>query len=94
MRRKKRECRLMYCHEEPYLGGLCIRHHEEDHRKSMLRNAALDALHTGLIDGQLSEDLELREELVRIRRWWSKACDAVNYQRQDPVLLDEAPYAV
>lgn len=62
--------------------------------KSKLRNEALDALHKGIIDGQFPENPELREELWKIRRWWSRACDAVNYERQDPILQDEASYAV
>lgn len=71
-----------------------MKHYEEDQRKYMLRNAAIDALHMGMIDGQFPERSELIEELQKIRKWWSRACDAVNYERQDPVLMDEAPYAV
>jgi hypothetical protein len=94
MTRNQHECRSLGCHERPHLGGLCIEHHEEDRKKRMLEDAAVDALHRGIVDDQILESPDLREELGRIRKWWSRACDAVNYGRQDPVLLDEARWAV
>lgn len=30
---------------------------------------------------------------MAIRKWWFKACDAINYGRSDPILRDEAEYA-
>ena len=57
------------------------------------RKAALDALHKSEIEGRPPENAELRDELFRIQKWWYRACDAVNYAREDEVLLDEAKYA-
>lgn len=40
------------------------------------------------------ENEELRDELLRLITWWHRACNAVNYGRKDPVLRNEAEYAV
>ena len=36
----------------------------------------------------------MREELEKLAKWWYRACDAINYERQDEILQDEAESAV
>ncbi len=92
---KRRTCRHSGCDEEPYLGGLCRKHHEEDIRKRQRRDAALDVLHRSVIDGRLMEKPGLRDELRQVQRWWSKACLAVQQARTiAPLPFEEAEYAV
>ena len=88
------ECSKYGCKEPPYLGGLCKAHNEENRHKEVRRDAAIHALHFGSIDGSYPKNAELHEELEKIRKWWHRACDAVNYGRVDDVLLDEAEYAL
>lgn len=92
---KRRTCRASGCTEDPYLGGLCCRHHDEDERKRRLRQDALDALFHATIDGRLPDDPMLRSELSRLRIWWDRACDSVNYRRETTEMpLEEAQFAV
>lgn len=94
-RKTLRMCSQAECEEPPYLGGLCQEHYEDESSKKARRNAALEALHRGVIDGYLPEDTAMREELLRIRHWWDKACRAVQQQRSiEPLPLDEAEYAL
>ena len=39
-------------------------------------------------------DLSLRNQLFAIRKWWFRACDALNFDRKDSVLQNEAEYAM
>ncbi|MBU9170867.1 MULTISPECIES: hypothetical protein [Burkholderia] len=41
-----------------------------------------------VVDGKLTTNLELREEQIRLADWWSRTCNAVNYNRRDIVLRD------
>ena len=91
---KRKKCTESRCSDEPFLGGLCKKHHEEAAEKGRRRSAALDALHKAEIEGCLPENPELREELFQIRKWWFRACDALNYGRKDEILSDEAQYAI
>lgn len=91
-RRKKLQCSR--CEEPPYLGGLCREHHAEYTEKQQKREAACKALHFCLVGGRLPDDPTLRDELLKLRKWWDRACSSVNGQIQDKVLLDEAKYAV
>lgn len=93
MRKKRHVCSVRDCDEPPHLGGYCKEHHAERSAQAELRDAAVRALHTGAVGERLPADGELREELQRLRAWWDRACSAINYQRRDPVLLDEAEYA-
>ena len=93
MVRRKRECTKNRCSEAPYIGELCKKHYEEELAKEPRRKAALKALHTGKINGYFPENPELRDELFRLRKWWNRSCDVVNYNRKDDVLSDEAQYA-
>lgn len=92
-RNRIRECAKADCGEAPYLGGLCEKHHKEKLQEEKRREAALHALHFGKIADRLVENEELRDELARLRQWWFKTCDAVNNNRKDTVLKDEAEYA-
>lgn len=93
MANKKRECRKDHCSEAPYLGGFCEKHEKEETEKERRSNNALKALETATIGGRLPDNPELRDELLRIRKWWFKACDALNYNQKDNVLLDDAKFA-
>lgn len=93
-RKKQHVCRIEHCNEEPYSGGFCKEHYELDKGEKKLREEAIEALHKAHIDGVLPTNLALREQLFEIRKWWFKACDALNYKRTDDVLRDEAEYAL
>ena len=94
MARRKRECREYRCTEEPYLSGYCKQHHEERAAREASRDAAIRTLETGAIDGRLPDDLELREELMRIRERFVRARMVCMTQRGSKDMpLDEAEYA-
>jgi len=93
MVRKEKECIKFRCLEPPYLGGLCQDHYEEDNEKRRRRKDALNALHMAQIEGRLPENPELRKELFQIRKWFFRACTALQHNREDEILLDEARYA-
>jgi len=87
-------CSHAHCEEPLKFSGLCSEHFEEQQEKRRRRDAALQALHYGEIDGRLPDDLKLRDELQQLRSWWDRACFSVNQQIQDSILQDEAQYAV
>ena len=88
--KRKRHCSVYRCEEPPYLGGLCQAHAEEARVKAQRRDDALEVLHYGVIDGALPSDIEIREELVRLGRWWRAACDSLNYRIPYAILKGEA----
>lgn len=93
--RKPLSCRASGCAEVPFLGGLCRQHYDEADRRAQRRRAAIDALHTAVIDDRLPDDLALREELTRLRKWWDRACSAVQTKRDSALMpADEADYAL
>jgi hypothetical protein len=94
MKKRKQICSSEDCYEEPFLGGLCKEHYEQEREERALRRAAMEALQTGTINGRRAERPELSEELEKIRKWWFRACSTVNYRLPDSVLGDEAKYAV
>lgn len=82
------------CAESPFLRGFCKRHHEERGVSERRRNEAVDALHTGAVDGSPLGGPTLRDELQRLRRWWHSACDSLNYATPHAIFGDEAEYAL
>ncbi len=94
MKRRKNECCTDGCDEPTYIGSLCRQHHEERVREQSCREAAVNALHTMVIDGRIPEDNELREELLRLRQWWDRACRAATSNIKDHLLRDEAEFAL
>lgn len=94
MTRPPLSCSKKGCSKPLYLGGLCKCHYDEGARREQRRDAAVRTLHSGTVDGRVLNNEELRAELLRLLTWWHRACDAVNYGRKDPVLRDEAEYAV
>ena len=95
MKRKKLGCRAPDCALNPFLGGYCQVHFEEDQRREKRRDDAVTALHSGLVDGALPSGPELRAELDRLRVYWNRACQAVNTQRGTAAMpMDEAGYAL
>lgn len=94
MARKEKRCGRYGCPSNPHLAGLCKEHYDEQVEKERRREGALTALHRGLIAERLPENPNLREELFRLRDWWFRICHAVNYDRKDTLLGDEAQYAV
>lgn len=79
----------------PYRVWLCEGHYEEERARRQRREDALGALHTAMIDGRLADEPSLRDELLRLREWWFKACDVVQSNRErDGMPADEAEYAL
>lgn len=93
-KRKPLECRKEGCIEPPYLGGLCEAHQDEYAAQERRRQAAIEALHYGKIHGIYPKDVDIQKELEKLRKWWHRACDAVNYKREDEILRDEAEFAL
>lgn len=91
--KRKKSCQHDDCSEPPYLGGLCELHAAEARFKSQRREDAVSALHLFTIDSVAPSDPTVKEELLRISKWWRDACDAIKHQRQDTVLRDEAEAA-
>jgi hypothetical protein len=92
--KKIRECREYRCTEPPYRDGLCEEHYEENKSKQLRHDAAVNALHMGIIDGRVLDNQELRGELLKVRKWWDRACRSVNYNVEDEILRDEAQSAL
>ncbi|MDP3282690.1 MAG: hypothetical protein U1D41_14300 [Nitrosomonas sp.] len=93
-RKKIQKCVDADCNEAPYLGGFCEKHHKEKLQMEKRRETALTALDAGKIADQFLENKELCDELQRLRQWWFKICDAINNNRKDTILKDEAKYAI
>jgi hypothetical protein len=93
MAKRRNECRELHCMEPLFMGGLCKRHHEESETKRRRHDAALAALHAGVIDGEPIPPGALRDEFWRVRDWWFDVCTYVNSEREHPVLRDETAYA-
>lgn len=93
-RRKLATCKRSHCNEAAALDGFCSEHHAELVEERDRRDEAVRVLHRGLVDDRGFEKAELREEFIRIQKWWHRACDATNYHREDPVLRDEASFAL
>ena len=93
-RKKQPVCRQYRCDKPPLSNGLCHEHYEIHKHNEKSREEALEALHKAHIDGALPTNTSLREQLFQIQKWWFRACDSLNYNRKDPVLLDEAQYAL
>ena len=94
MPKRKSVCRAPRCNKPPYSGGLCQKHSEEETIREERRRVALDALEKGVVGERLPDAPALKEELLRLRVWWFRACDAVNGQRSiGPLPLDEAEHA-
>jgi len=78
MSRQKRHCRSTGCLQDPYLGGLCQRHFEEDEHNKKRREEAVAALHSGIVDGNIPTDQALRDDLRRICKCWDRACQVLH----------------
>ena len=89
-----RYCKAPGCNKPLYLGGLCKRHDAEDAAKARRRSDALALLHTSSLDNEPLHMPELREELYRLQKWWWRVCSSLQLQQVDPVLQDEAEYAL
>lgn len=95
MRKKRRTCIARGCEEEAAIGGYCEEHYQDHTREEARRNAAVSALHTGLVAGQLLENQPLREEFFKLQDWWHDACRSVQTKRDvRNVPYDEAEYAL
>ena len=89
----QRRCRMRNCQEPPKLGGLCQMHYDEHIQKQQLEEDSVRLLHQSVVDDISISEPALKEELVRIQKWWNRTCDTLIFQREDPVLRDEAEYA-
>jgi hypothetical protein len=93
MGKRKTVCLKFRCGNQPFMGGLCKQHFEEDKAKEARRDTALKALSNGLVDKELVKPGPLRQEFERVQKWWNETCDALNSSRQHKVLLDDTEYA-
>ena len=94
-RTKKRTCRKHRCEDEPYLGGLCRKHHDEQAELRRRDDDGRTLLDRYTVDGSVVGTQTLEEELDRIRQYWSDSCRAVQQQRDIGVIpLEEAEYAI
>lgn len=86
-------CSRRHCTEAPYLGGLCVRHHEDARVAEELRHEAVRALHWSTIDENFPTSTEIRDELYWVQGWWRQVSDALNFGRKNVVLRDEVEAA-
>jgi hypothetical protein len=94
MAKRRKNCTKLHCTAPPFLGGLCERHHEEAEQQRLRHDTALAVLNTGQIDNESVAAGPLRDEFWRLRDWWFAVCNAVNAEREHPVLRNETQYAV
>jgi hypothetical protein len=73
---------------------LCKKHLDEHYEKEKRRDEAVRFLHTGMLDDQTIQNAELKDEVRRLKVWWSRACDAIICQVENTILKDEAEYAI
>ncbi len=93
-RRRKIGCLAPHCKKEPCAGGLCEEHYEEKKREDARHNDAVHLLHSSHLDERILENPELRDELQRLQEWWRSICSTLNFRLNDPILGDEAQFAV
>ena len=86
-------CAHSQCDELAEASGFCLEHYAEFKQQRKNRGEAVQTLHSGIVKGQLFQKAELKDEFEKIQRWWHRACDSVNYKKEDPILKDEAQYA-
>lgn len=94
-KRKLKTCTAPRCEEPPYLGRLCKDHYEKMEDCRRREDAATQFLHTGIIDAQLIQHPELRDEFHQISKWWDRVCQAIQ-TRHDAIHmpLEEAEFAI
>lgn len=69
--------------------------HPENSRRAQGREMAKHALHTGKVGDRLPDDAALRDELSKLRKWWDRACLAVQTRHDGDLMpFDEAEYAL
>jgi len=88
-----KECSKYKCKEPHFKMGKCEKHYNNEVTEKIREDAAVNTLHSGLIDGEVPRDRELNIELQKIKVWWNRTCDSLNHNRIDNVLLDEAEFA-
>lgn len=91
--RKKIKCAHSQCEELAEGGGFCPEHYAEFKQQRKKRDEAIQTLHSSILNGQLFQCPELKKEFEKIQQWWRRACDSINYKKEDPILKDEAQYA-
>jgi len=94
MSKKIPHCRHSRCDKEGRFAGLCDEHYAEHLEEKRQHDEAVYVLHHGLLENQPFQKEAVAEEFRRIRKWWDRACDSVNYGREDEILRDEAQYAL
>ena len=94
-KRKLKTCTASRCEESPYLGGLCKDHYEEREDRRRREDAAVEFLHSGVIDGRLLQDSELQNEFQQLSKWWGRVCQAAQTRRDAIHMpIEEADYAI
>lgn len=74
--------------------SLCRGHYDEHLEEQRLQSEAVYLLHHGTLNDRSIQHQELAEEFRKLQVWWHRACDAVNFEREDPILRNEAKYAI
>lgn len=91
--RKKVTCAHSQCEELAEASGFCPEHYAEFKQQRKNRDDAIQTLHSSIVNEQLFQKAELKEEFEKIQQWWRRACDSINYKKEDPILKNEAQYA-
>lgn len=86
-------CSYDRCSADPYRGGLCEEHYGEKCVEEELRSSAIRSLHRLSIDGSIPKSEVVRDELLRIGRWWTDICMTVQSGGRHLVLGEEIAYA-
>ena len=73
---------------------LCRSHYEKQTEKLRCQSEAIYLLHHNTLNDRSLLHQELTEEFRKLQRWWHRACEAMNFQREGPILRDEATYAL
>jgi hypothetical protein len=94
MRKRIPHCRHSRCDKEGRLLGLCEEHYAEHLKDKQQHDEAVYVLHHALLEKQPFQKETIAEEYYRIRGWWNRACNSVNYEREDEILRDEAECAL
>ena len=93
-RKNLRHCLAPECSKPLFLGGLCEEHHAEKTAADRRKNDAHVALHNFVVDGKPFQEASVREEMLRLGKWWHDACDVINCRIERRVPKDEAEYVL
>jgi hypothetical protein len=87
--KKKLSCLHNTCKHLPVTNGYCHGHAEEKRLMEERRSAAIDFLHHGTVNGLAMSDRTLHPEARRVREWWDRALQNVNFNLRDPAIQNK-----